>query len=291
MNERPDIHDETPEWARRALNAPVQVGVVEDGGVRIAYREWPGAEPGVLLLHGGSAHARWWDLVAPLMSDRRVIAMDVSGHGNTGARDEYGLEHWVNEVAAVLAARFDVPPLLVGHSLGGGIALAGAAAFGNRVLATVSIDSVFARPQDAPRMPIRPVRFTSTRDELMQRFRLIPENGVTPDWVLHYVGYHSIRWSSEGFRWKFDPRIGAIEWPEAAFSRTPPTPIVYYRCELGLADEQSARALTEAFGEEHVRLRTLPAVGHNPMLDTPRELAAELRGLLDDLVGRESSAA
>jgi pimeloyl-ACP methyl ester carboxylesterase len=291
MNERPDIHAGTPVWARHALSAAVKPGAIEADGVRIAYREWPGAEPGLLLLHGGSAHARWWDLVAPLVAGRRVVAMDVSGHGDTSARENYGLTQWVSEVAAVVEALFEVPPLLVGHSLGGGIALAGSAVLGRRVLATVSIDSVFARAQDTPRLPIRPVRFTPTRDELMQRFRLIPENGVTPDWVRHYVGYHSIRWASDGFRWKFDPRIGLMEWPARALAGTPPAPVVYYRCEFGLADELSARALTDAFGEDQVQLRVLSGVGHNPMLDTPRELARELSGLLADLAGLESPAA
>ena len=52
-----------------------------EDGVRLAVREWPGGEPGVLLLHGLGSSSHIWDLVVPrLQRDRlRVVAYDQRG--------------------------------------------------------------------------------------------------------------------------------------------------------------------------------------------------------------------
>ena len=53
---------------------------------------------------GGGAHAHWWTHVAATFArDLRVVALDLSGHGDSGHRDEYDIELWASEVMAVLA--------------------------------------------------------------------------------------------------------------------------------------------------------------------------------------------
>jgi pimeloyl-ACP methyl ester carboxylesterase len=47
--------------------------------------EWgDDSRPPLLLLHGGMAHARWWDPVAARLADRlHVFAADLPGHGDS----------------------------------------------------------------------------------------------------------------------------------------------------------------------------------------------------------------
>ncbi|MBM9467820.1 alpha/beta fold hydrolase [Nakamurella leprariae] len=279
-----DVHDATPDWAREALAVPVTTGTVRSGPVRVPFREWAGrGDGGVLLVHGGSAHARWWDFVAPLLGDHRVVALDLSGHGDADTRDHYDLDDWTGEVCAVIDQLFAAPPVVIGHSMGGAIALSAAAEAGDRVAATVAIDSLLGlgRAQDIPPSPgVRPPRLTETRAELVSRFRPIPDQGRAAPWMLHYVAHHSIRSDDQGrFRWKFDPRIRAATWRDRSSPLKLTTPVVYYRCEYGLAGPSTLRAIAEASTTTPVEIRELRGVGHNPMLDTPRELAAELTGL------------
>lgn len=92
-----------PDWFIAALGTPVEQRTVTVDGVPIAYRGWgkPGPD-GIVLVHGGGAHSRWWDHIAPLLAgERRVAAIDLSGHGDSGRRQCYGLDDWAREVLAV----------------------------------------------------------------------------------------------------------------------------------------------------------------------------------------------
>src|SRR5216683_3111680 len=64
-------------------------GWLERDGVSLHYVEWRdessrGREPPVLLLHGLSSNARYWDRLARNLVGRRLIALDQRGHGLTG---------------------------------------------------------------------------------------------------------------------------------------------------------------------------------------------------------------
>jgi len=54
-------------------------------GLRLHFLEWgtPG-RPALCFLHGGAAHAHWFDLVAPAFADRfHVVSLDQRGHGES----------------------------------------------------------------------------------------------------------------------------------------------------------------------------------------------------------------
>jgi len=67
-------------------------------------------------VHGGGAHAHWWTHVAARFSDDfRVVAVDLSGHGDSAHRSEYSLERWTEEVvAAAEAGGISGPPVVIG---------------------------------------------------------------------------------------------------------------------------------------------------------------------------------
>src|SRR5260370_36800646 len=78
-----------PGWFSAALDAPVQVGTTTVDGASIAYRAWGDPDGrSIVLVHGGAAHSRWWDHIAPMLTDGwRVVAVDLSGHGDSDRRD------------------------------------------------------------------------------------------------------------------------------------------------------------------------------------------------------------
>ena len=82
-----------PAWFTAAVSTPAAEAVVDVDGTAIAYRAYGDrGGRGLMLLHGGAAHARWWDHIAPLLTaDHRVVAVDLSGHGDSGRRGAYSL--------------------------------------------------------------------------------------------------------------------------------------------------------------------------------------------------------
>jgi len=109
-----------PSWFTAALAVPRREGAVEVAGTPIHYLRWgEGDHPGLVLVHGGAAHAHWWSFQAPLLADCwQTIAIDLSGHGDSGRREVYSLELWASEVLAIADhAGFPGPPVVVGHSM------------------------------------------------------------------------------------------------------------------------------------------------------------------------------
>ena len=81
----------------------------------------------VVLLHGYSASVEWWDRVAAAMLDQRVIAVDLVGHGGSEApRDatDYRIDGQARAVRRALDALGVGRVVLVGHSMGGNVAIA-----------------------------------------------------------------------------------------------------------------------------------------------------------------------
>lgn len=80
------------------------------------------AEPPLLLLHGGMAHARWFDPLAPLLARAgHPFALDRRGHGESEwtERERYGWERDVADLVEAMRILAPGPWVLVGHSQGG----------------------------------------------------------------------------------------------------------------------------------------------------------------------------
>ena len=80
-----------PAWFDRAVSDRGEAGRVAVDGVSISYRVWgQRGKPGIALVHGSNAHLEWWRFVAPFLADQfRVVALDLSGNGDSGWRDRY----------------------------------------------------------------------------------------------------------------------------------------------------------------------------------------------------------
>ena len=111
-------------------------GWLERSGVSLHYVEWRGPEAvtrrdaPVLLLHGLSSNARYWDRVARHLQGRRVIALDQRGHGFTGRpphspnlENGYSMDQLIEDAAFVSGELGLEKPIVVGHSWGATVAL------------------------------------------------------------------------------------------------------------------------------------------------------------------------
>ena len=94
-------------------------------GHRVAYRVAGDEGPVLLLIHGITGYARQWDQVMPLLAERyQVIAPDLLGHGESAKpRGDYSLGAYAASIRDLLIALGHRRATIVGHSLGGGIAM------------------------------------------------------------------------------------------------------------------------------------------------------------------------
>ena len=160
---------------------------VEINDLKLHYLDW-GGDPDkhtLLLVHGGSAHAHWWDDVAPQLTPYgHVIALDFRGHGRSQWADppNYGLEIYLQELVGFISQHLQTRVVLVGHSMGGHVAQLLADDRPDLLEALIAIDSPPNGPPLATRLKWRWKRrkqggprpeFNSAQD-LIKRFRLSP---------------------------------------------------------------------------------------------------------------------
>ncbi len=94
-------------------------------GAAIAHETGPGgAAPPLVLLHGAGGSAEHWPPEIRSLPGRRVLAVDLPGHGAAPGAGERSVAAYARAVADLLGRRGAAPAVVVGHSLGGAIALA-----------------------------------------------------------------------------------------------------------------------------------------------------------------------
>lgn len=138
-----------PVWAQQAALIPNRSGGTVIDNIPIHYLTWGELHrPPVVLVHGTAAHAEWWRFIAPLLlPDYFVIAIDLSGMGESGYRTSYVREDFVEQVIGV--ARHVAPGrpvFVVGHSFGGFITILTGHRYGDELAGIITLDSPIHAP-------------------------------------------------------------------------------------------------------------------------------------------------
>ncbi|MGB4135751.1 MAG: alpha/beta hydrolase [Microbacterium sp.] len=272
---------EVPAWYTAALGRRPARDVIDEDGTTIAIRSW-GPESGmpVVLVHGGAAHAGWWDHIAPLLEGCRVVAMDLSGHGDSAWREEYRMATWRDEVLAVLrSGHVRGRPLLVGHSMGGFVGYATARSNAEELAGLLIVDSYFPRREEGESWRSArdlPRRIHPDRQTVLDRFRLVPAAPPRAPYVMDHIARGSVTQVDDGWSWKFDPRVFAHE---GIFLEDiePITgcPVAVVRGDAGLLDDEGAAILASLVDGTGPAI-TIADCGHHVPIDQPVALAATI---------------
>jgi pimeloyl-ACP methyl ester carboxylesterase len=277
-----------PEWFLTAVGTPAKLGSVDVEGASITYRTYGDRDDrGIVLVHGGAAHARWWDHIAPLLAaGHMVAALDLSGHGDSGRREAYSLDLWAHEVLAVAAdAGFTAPPTVIGHSMGGFVTLRAASLYGSRMAGAVAVDSPVRdiTPEERAareRSAFGPLRVYPSAEAAIAKFHPIPNQPTLP-YVAAHVATTSIREVSGGWSWKFDPRIFARHQLTPALLTRLDCRVALFRAEHGIVSPQMGEMMYDRLGRLAPMIE-IPAAAHHVMLDYPIALVTGIRTLLSD---------
>jgi pimeloyl-ACP methyl ester carboxylesterase len=257
-------------------------------GLVLSCADYGGAgHPPLLFLHGGSAHARWWDFVAPAFTDRfHVLALDQRGHGESPWTTEwtYGTRQYVADLVAVIEGWGLGSPVLVAHSMGGHTALAYAIDHSRQLSGLAVIDSPAAYPADAiaalRALGEKPSRPFATLEEACANFRTNPrQNNARPE-ILQHVARLSFRQDENG-GWihKMDRRT-LIRDPISVSKGLAKIscPALYIRAGSSVLPlEITERIASSIPGCRHT---SVPDSYHHVMIDNPAGLIAALNDFL-----------
>ena len=202
------------------MTDPRRLAFVSQG---LALNAWVWGEAGepLVLVHGVRDHARAWDRIAAAFPDRRVIAPDLRGHGDSAWAGFYPTEGYLLDLAALVETFALAPFDLIGHSLGGNIALRYAALYPEQVRRVVAIEGLSHSPSLTSRQkPIetrlrewiaaqrepKPARRYASLEEATAR--LAAEHPRLPaDFAAHLTAQGVRRHDDGTFSFKFDPAL------------------------------------------------------------------------------------
>src|SRR3954464_9613266 len=108
----------------------------------LRFVEWSGEGTPIVLLHGLGGNALWWNGLARRFSGRHMIAIDLPGHGENPAPVYWELEPMAQEIAAAVTRSWPRGHIWAGHSWGGKLAVAAAAADGDFARGLILVDAV-----------------------------------------------------------------------------------------------------------------------------------------------------
>jgi pimeloyl-ACP methyl ester carboxylesterase len=113
-------------------------------GVPVAYTVTGSGSPALVFIHGWMCdQTHWAEQINRFSAGRTVVTLDLPGHGRSGMeREGWPLMAFGADVAAVIDHLELERVILVGHSMGGPVALEAARLMPNRVIGVVGVDSL-----------------------------------------------------------------------------------------------------------------------------------------------------
>lgn len=272
---------------------------IELHGRRVVYRI-AGSGPPVVLVHGMlNSSSHWQSVALDLANGYTVIAPDLIGHGDSAApRGDYSLGAHAASIRDLLTAIGVERATLVGHSLGGGVAMQFFYQFPARVERLVLISSGGLGHEVSPMLRTAALPGMSALLSLVAHPRLLAalwdagkrlrargvRHGAYVQAVARALRPLEQPQAREAFLQTLRAVIDVQGQRVSATDRlylleSMPTMIVWGERDNTIPLAHGRRA-HEAVS--HSRFRTLPRAAHFPHLEDPEGLAGVLREFLDE---------
>ena len=204
-----------PEWFKKAIKNKPLSRFIKVKGADIHYLVWGDiSKPGLFLIHGYSAHAHWWDFIAPNFIDNYcVVAIDLSGMGDSEHRDSYSQSLYSLEIKSVCEELGWNSANFLAHSMGGPISIKAASLYPDLFESLFLLDAVVVVPPDKARSfsprnsMVRNNFIYEDFNAAVDSFRLIPPQPCKNEFLLKHIAEHSFKNTDEGWLLKSDASI------------------------------------------------------------------------------------
>jgi pimeloyl-ACP methyl ester carboxylesterase len=261
----------------------VEGTAVSADGVEIRYRTAGAAAspqaPAVVFIHCWGCDGSYWNGELRRFADRwRMVAVDLGGHGGSGrGREEWTIEAFGADVAAVVEALDLERVVLVGHSMGGYVMLEAAKRLGPRVVGMVAVDTLHDLEQqwnrDAAERYAAALEadFAGTVEAAMRTLFPPDADSAVVGWVVRDMAEGPAEVGVSAYRHLMD-------YDPAAAMDTLAAPLV--------AVDSAMRPVAVEINRHHAPgfdATVLEGVGHWPMFETPDAFDAALAERIEQL--------
>jgi pimeloyl-ACP methyl ester carboxylesterase len=274
--------------------APYVSRFVEIAGLRLHYQDYGAGlenegKPPMLCLHGGAAHAHWFDFVAgAFTADYRVLALDQRGHGDSqwAVPPDYTYARYAEDLAE-LADKLDLRDfVLIGHSMGGTVSLEYASTYPGRIGKLVVVDSMLQltpeRVAALRDVGSRQGSQYATKEEFVARYRLRPAGTSASPAVIRHLARHSGRRFPDGaWRHKFDRSVYATRETTDGLPHWNRIRVPALLVKAGRSQRITPAVYAEVKSRcPQAELVEVPDCDHHVTLDNPSGFARALRAFL-----------
>jgi len=277
---------QAPADTRPSEGAP-RIAIAPDG-VHVQYHVYGSGEPALVLIHGWSCDANYWREQVPVLKQKyTVVTVDLAGHGGTdGNRSDWTIARFGQDVATAVAAVPNQQLILVGHSMGGPVAIEAARLLEKRTLGIIGVDTfntVGAPPPSKAQVDAILKPFEA--DFIGHTRKLVSEHLFPPDGDRDLATKIAYDMSLAPPRVAIPAMRALFEYDFSASLKDISVPIVGIFSGLGEpVNEARIRKVLPTF-----RAVTLQGVGHFLMMEDPAQFNAALETEVQALLARKGS--
>ena len=281
------------EWFNESLLSTPTENFVEVEGAKIHYLTWGDTKnPGLFFIHGFSANAHWWDFIAPaFIEDYCVVAIDLSGSGDSDHRETYSQEMYANEIKAVCDDMGWESADFIAHSMGGSISLNATSIYPEIFKSLYLLDSIVILPPDkvrnysSNRSMIRADFIYENEASAVESFRLIPPQPCRNEFLLNHIAINSYKQTEEGWLLKSDGKM-----MKTYQSKDLTETLMAIQCPIYIVYGLMSQIFTQEILDYTVyvgnippeRVIGVPGTMHHLFVDDPLSVIEELKKLLGD---------
>lgn len=263
-------------------------------GYRLAAKEWhKGARFKVIACHGWLDNAASFDVLAPLMTDCHIIALDMPGHGHSDHKSPQATYNIWDDLLDILAIADEMgwsQFALLGHSRGAIMSLLLSAVMPERITAAVLLDAMLPKPVDdgAAAQQLRQF-LLDQRGSANKKIADYPsvEKAVAARCLVTGMSEHAaslivsraLQQVGGRHRWRSDPRLSTAsafkltEGHQHSLLDALTVPALLLVAEEGLANQKAVLSLADSIAS--MQYQCLPG-GHHFHMESQAAQIAEL---------------
>jgi pimeloyl-ACP methyl ester carboxylesterase len=241
-------------------------------------------EPALVFVHGWSCDRSYWrEQVEEFAETYQVALIDMGGHGGSGLdRENWTIESFGSDVAAVVSKLNPDRAVLIGHSMGGEVNLEAARQLPDRIIGLIGVDTyhtfemVYTQEQVEEWTTPFKDDFGTGMDGLVRGF--FPENADSAlvNWVVADM-------SSAPPEVAISALENYVDVYPADMLKEIRLPIRSINSDLWPTDLESNRKHAASF-----ELKLMPGIGHFVQLEDPTTFNRLLHETLDEMTGKSS---